>query len=44
MPTFKNKWPGIEADYIDLNQFSCLNGWTSGNLMASAHDVSEFFY
>jgi len=44
MFTYKNKWPGWEGAWVDLNQFSCLNGWTSGNLIASAHDVSQFFY
>ena len=29
--------------YFPINDFSCLNGWTFGNIMASAHDIAMFF-
>lgn len=40
----KNEWPGIEYDYIDLYDFSCLNGWGFGNIAATASNGAKFFY
>ena len=30
--------------FFNINNFSCLNGWTFGNIIASAHDLAMFFY
>ena len=30
--------------YFEISDYSCLNGWTCGNAMSSAHDVAQFFY
>ena len=27
-----------------MNEYSCLNGWTFGNIIVSAHDEAMFFY
>ena len=35
-------WPVQEI--VDIRRYSCLNGWTGGNLAASAGDLSRFFY
>ena len=41
---FKNQWPGIKISDIDLEDYSCLNGWGFGNLAASANDIAKFYY
>ena len=40
----KNEWPGTEYYYLDLDNFSCLDGWGFGNIAATAEDVAKFFY
>ena len=32
------------GDFVDLWDYSCLNGWTMGNIAASASDVSRFYH
>lgn len=40
----KNEWPGYEYSYLNLDDYSCLDGWGFGNIAASADDVAKFFY
>ena len=30
--------------YYDINNYSCLNGWTFGNVVASARDVAMLYH
>ena len=34
---------GTEAVFFDLGQASCLNGWTCGNMAASAKNIASFW-
>mmetsp|Transcript_10614 Transcript_10614/g.27296 ORF Transcript_10614/g.27296 Transcript_10614/m.27296 type:complete len:592 (-) Transcript_10614:143-1918(-) len=36
--------PLTEDMFFDLYDDSCLNGWTMGNIAASARDIARFFY
>ena len=40
----KNKWPGTAVTYKNMNDYSCLNGWTMGDISTSAMDAARFFY
>ena len=39
-----NQWPGFQVGYYDLDDYSCSNAWTAGDLSASAHDVALYLY
>ena len=39
-----NQWPGVEIDFYEISDYSCLNGWTFGNLIANSHLLAEFMY
>ena len=45
---YKTVYPPKGAEFIlrsiDISKTSCLNGWTCGNLAASAEDIAQFFY
>ena len=32
------------TDFIDLWDYSCLNGWTMGNIATTASEISRFYY
>lgn len=34
----------IDVSFSDIMQYSCLNGWTCGNIAASTTDVASFYY
>ena len=41
---FSGSYPAMLFKYFDINGYSCLNGWTFGNIISSAHDITMFFY
>jgi CubicO group peptidase (beta-lactamase class C family) len=36
--------PLFPSNFTDMYELSCLNGWTMGNLAASARDVAKFYH
>ena len=35
---------GLVVDIKDITEFSCLNGWTCGNVAAAARDTAAFYF
>ena len=36
----KEGYPAMLLRYFDINGYSCLNGWTFGNVISSARDIA----
>lgn len=40
----RNQLPGIEVSYVDMMDYSFIDGWTMGNIVTNALNSVRFFY